>query len=699
MQCTLMEYLAASRAEWGKLQAMTRKTRIPLRDEILGGSATEPLVVAVSSVKTEESILKEDRTVTVYLDGREGVAHEKFYILGSGVLDTILNDHVTLQGVINNGCEAIIIDEELAKQLKFDLDRSYKFEIETADKKRQEVVGTNAGGMGGHGMVGHGMAGQGLMGQGMPGSPLAGPNSGPAAYGTVTCFICGKTGHYSRNCWQAASKQRPEEDQEMKELLRRIAKREKEEEETKQREIEETRKKEEEERREGEKLRDEEAREARLEATIVKILTHRKLAIQIPTVEQPSVDSRKRSPWTKARMIQEIRNYIAASDDESDEVRDETEKLVEALEKLKWKNKKKSPIVGKTTSRTVRKKAPQRKGKAQVTEEDGNGEGFLTPKKVGPAGGSSEDLVEYALSQTRALSAMKATELRRICDEEGVKYIVKEQAIEQIARCRTKLAYEGFFERMYKLSSRKLVALYRTAGLFSSSTTRNCLKNRISRVLKQKFGVKVRRRLYVRIPYSVQVNLSAVRDFMTKVITISVPDEAIRTLVIERMRMVKTKGRTVANIIHNYKKKLQNGEEKCTCSRSLLQRFQGHVRTRLDEIRGVHRFVLNSRNVMCGRAVNTVELLEAIIKVIPKTWRKNLLQLSGADVRRCVREQMTSPSAVTEQEVARNVRAIRSLVLVPLDRNRGATLVICPVLYFHGFRMTFSWNPGFINKA
>ncbi|GBG85315.1 hypothetical protein CBR_g39882 [Chara braunii] len=569
-------------------------------------------------------------------------------------------------------------------------------------------------------------------------------------------------------------------------------------------------------------------------------------------------------------MIQEIRNYIAASDDESDEVRDETEKLVEALEKRKRKNKKKSPIVSKTTSRTVRKKTAQRKGKAQVTDEDDNGGGFLTPKKVGPAGGSSEELIEYALSQTHALSTMKATELRRICDQEGVKWIITRWAehircsktggvgnapklnswlrfygwnkyivlplvtgvedglvversmihrfssvLNTIGCVRTRpkkrrkgrqrgkkddrdggivlFRYEaksyasltdlldsikgkqevrltseagrvwvGSWKKlrekygqtyiligqtrkklweakrdleascvfrivnlvatststqrnkrflrdtlmqpwrvrtMYKLSSRKLVAFYRTAGLFSSNTTRNCLKNQISRVLKQKFGVEVRRRLYVKFPYSVQVNQSAVRDLMTKVITISVPDEAIRTLVIERMRMVKTKGRTVANIIHNYKKKLQNGEEGCTCSTLSLQRFQGHVRTRLEEVRGVHRFVLNSRNVTCGRAVNTLELLEAIIKVIPKTWRNNLLQLSDADVRRCVNEQMALPSALTEQEVARNVRDIHSLVLVPLDRNPGATLVICPVLYFHGFRMTFSWNPGFVNKT
>ncbi|GBG75116.1 hypothetical protein CBR_g19629 [Chara braunii] len=137
MQCSIMEYLAASRAARDELQVITRKTCIPMGDEITGGPSIETPLVVVSGTMVEEFVVREDRPVTVYLDGREGGTPNVFYVLGN----TVLNNQMTVQGVIDNGCEAIIIDDELAKRLKLDLDRTNKFEIETVDAKRQEVVG------------------------------------------------------------------------------------------------------------------------------------------------------------------------------------------------------------------------------------------------------------------------------------------------------------------------------------------------------------------------------------------------------------------------------------------------------------------------------------------------------------------------------------------------------------------------------
>ncbi|GBG73294.1 hypothetical protein CBR_g13013 [Chara braunii] len=137
MQCTILEYLAASRPARDELQMITRKTRIPLGDEIQMASKQEVLPsVAVSGV-----IAKAERATTMFLDGMEGVPPDKFYILGSGTIQTILNDEVVLHAVIGNGSEAVIIDEELAVRLGLDLDRSYQFEIETADGRKQKFAG------------------------------------------------------------------------------------------------------------------------------------------------------------------------------------------------------------------------------------------------------------------------------------------------------------------------------------------------------------------------------------------------------------------------------------------------------------------------------------------------------------------------------------------------------------------------------
>ncbi|GBG79900.1 hypothetical protein CBR_g30165 [Chara braunii] len=137
MQCTILEYLAASRPARDELQMITGKTRIPLNDEVQMATKQEEMpTVAVSSL-----VAKADRAATVFLDGMEGVPPDKFYILGSGTVQTTLNDEVVLHGVIDNGSEAVIIDEGLSVRLGLDLDRSYQFEIETADGRKQKVAG------------------------------------------------------------------------------------------------------------------------------------------------------------------------------------------------------------------------------------------------------------------------------------------------------------------------------------------------------------------------------------------------------------------------------------------------------------------------------------------------------------------------------------------------------------------------------
>ncbi|GBG74099.1 hypothetical protein CBR_g17810 [Chara braunii] len=98
MQCTILEYLAASRPARDELQMITRKARIPLSDEVQMTTKQEEIpTVAVSSV-----VAKADRAATMFLDGIEGVPPDKFYILGSGTIQTTLNDEIVLHAVIDN---------------------------------------------------------------------------------------------------------------------------------------------------------------------------------------------------------------------------------------------------------------------------------------------------------------------------------------------------------------------------------------------------------------------------------------------------------------------------------------------------------------------------------------------------------------------------------------------------------------------
>ncbi|GBG60368.1 hypothetical protein CBR_g4326 [Chara braunii] len=230
----------------------------------------------------------------------------------------------------------------------------------------------------------------------------------------------------------------------MREILLRIGRREKEEEERKKREMDEVKRKEKEERWEGEKLREEQAREAKLEATIVRILTQQRASLMVSPTPLAGSGIKKNSQRSKARMLRDITSYIAESEDDSDEVKKEAEKLIEALES---RRKPKQRVVFMRAAVNRAKKVPTpRIDKAQVDNLSPSDEGFITPTKACPAECSSEGLVDFTLSQTKLLSAMKAGEIRKICDKEGVVYVKKDVSIQEIVRCRTRLPYEGFFE-------------------------------------------------------------------------------------------------------------------------------------------------------------------------------------------------------------------------------------------------------------
>ncbi|GBG67378.1 hypothetical protein CBR_g515 [Chara braunii] len=263
---------------------------------------------------------------------------------------------------------------------------------------------------------------------------------GGATQGTVTCYICGKTDHYSRNCWQTAGRSSPAVDpdtSEMKEFYRRAVQKEKEENERKIREEMDKRRMEELRRSESEKIREAEAREARLESTIVRLLSqHNRGQLALP-----SAPMKKKSPRSKARMLREIRSYLDESEDDSEEVNEEAGKLIDAIEKRKKAGKRKRVYLEEVQTSKKFAKAQQEKG-GECEEE-----GMTTPRKNLATTCFSEGVVEYALEVHRRMSAKKVSELRKICGKEGIPCARKEEMICELVRCKTKLAYEGFFEK------------------------------------------------------------------------------------------------------------------------------------------------------------------------------------------------------------------------------------------------------------
>ncbi|GBG79556.1 hypothetical protein CBR_g29703 [Chara braunii] len=58
-------------------------------------------------------------------------------------------------------------------------------------------------------------------------------------------------------------------------------------------------------------------------------------------------------------------------------------------------------------------------------------------------------------------------------------------------------------------------------------------------------------------------------------------------------------------------------------------------------------------------------------------------------------DRHTETSAWTDEEVKEWGNQFEGLVLSPIDRNLGDTVVLCPIRYRHGFGKTFTWNSNY----
>ncbi|GBG82817.1 hypothetical protein CBR_g36348 [Chara braunii] len=270
--------------------------------------------------------------------------------------------------------------------------------------------------------------------------------------GAVSCYLCGKIGHYARNCWSAGNGRPPsnpaqtpvpaqndEVTTEMREYFRKKIRKQKLEEERREVEMEDSKKKEEEERREADRLREADAREARLESRLIRLMSQ-----HIKTSSGPALPIKKKSPTTKARVLKEITSYLEESKDESEEVKQEAARLIDAIEKRKSKKKKESLELRMS-------RAPPRRG-TQPTPimVDELAEEVRTPPRNRGAG----DILDYALDLHRKFLAKKVPELKELCNSEGIEWTKRDTVIGELVKCRMKLVYESEAAHLSPLSGR-----------------------------------------------------------------------------------------------------------------------------------------------------------------------------------------------------------------------------------------------------
>ncbi|GBG77988.1 hypothetical protein CBR_g25921 [Chara braunii] len=247
--------------------------------------------------------------------------------------------------------------------------------------------------------------------------------------------------------------------------------------------------------------------------------------------------------------------------------------------------------------------------------------------------------------------------------------------------------------RLRPLHIKKLIGLYRTAGLFTDKQTKHRLRTKLDRVIASRTGVSVRKRVNVKIPYDTHLKKVGIRRSTERVVDLAIDEKILADFVKTRIRILWLRNRSLAELLHNQKRYASEVEHPCACRGKDLPKRGGHVLTRFSELE-VTDFVRNSKNITRPALTHgSDKIAEAIFLATKHLKRATTPVVKPGDV---LMEQCHATTAWTDEGIRTWKGRFEGLVLAPIDRNQGDTAVMCPVLYRHGFRKTFAWNPNYV---
>ncbi|GBG65916.1 hypothetical protein CBR_g54209 [Chara braunii] len=129
-------------------------------------------------------------------------------------------------------------------------------------------------------------------------------------------------------------------------------------------------------------------------------------------------------------------------------------------------------------------------------------------------------------------------------------------------------------------------------------------------------------------------------------------------------------------------------------------RVRGHVRCRLQELEGIPDLALNANNVPLARQQDRTSRLCSEIVDGFRQWvnaKGQVISCTASEVVRCMQPIALEERGYLDKGAVLDLKArLDGLVLTPLDRNPGVTLVICPALYYQGMFDLFIRNDGYV---
>ncbi|GBG67412.1 hypothetical protein CBR_g548 [Chara braunii] len=245
-----------------------------------------------------------------------------------------------------------------------------------------------------------------------------------------------------------------------------------------------------------------------------------------------------------------------------------------------------------------------------------------------------------------------------------------------------------------------LIRLNGVAADFQKANTTSFLRRLISRTVKDVYGWSLNAKMIVRIKFDDRIKLVEVRKLLNdRIKELQIP-VCMKNLARNKVRIVWVKNPSIVVLLHNQRSFAKAEVLTCTCTGLPYPRVGDHVQFRLQELEDVDPLIFNANNVPRHNHLNCGTLLRQELADGIQSWanfRGQTPFIGEGDATRCMTTTIDKKSRFIDVNTVQEIKVrMNGLVLTPLDRNAGETLVLCPKVYFEAMMNLFVSNSGYI---
>ncbi|GBG86073.1 hypothetical protein CBR_g40975 [Chara braunii] len=245
-----------------------------------------------------------------------------------------------------------------------------------------------------------------------------------------------------------------------------------------------------------------------------------------------------------------------------------------------------------------------------------------------------------------------------------------------------------------------LIRLNRVAADFQKASTTSFLRRLISRTVKDVYSCSLNAKMIVRIKFDDRIKMVEFRKLLNdRIEELQIP-VCMKNVARNKVRIVWVKNPSIAVLLHNQRSFAKAEVLTCTCTGLPYPWVGDHVQFILQELEDVDPLIFNANNVPRHNHPNRGALLRQELTDGIRSWanfRGQTPRIGEGEVARCMMATIDRNSRFIDVNIVEEVKThLNGLVLTPLDRNAGETLVLCPKVYIDAMMELFVSSPGYV---